>query len=326
MEATTTDSVTSASAKFGVGRGAYGRAVRISVVLGQWLDRPLAADIEVAVAADRLGYVQLWVPEMAKADAPALAATIAGRTNGIELVLGPLPVTVRSPVQIAMATQTVAVTGRRVHVALGTSSSVVARWHGTTRAGSADRLGTTVAALRALFSGDRVNGFRLTEPPDPSPTITVAAFGPRAVASAGDADRMVLNMVTVETARRLAAQHSNTAVWLCAAVDPTDEERGWLARGFVGYLAAPGYGEMFTEAGFGELVEFARSGAKPKEVYARMPPELLDAVALVGDETTIRDRIAAYRAAGIREIGIVPAAPDLPSSAPTLELLRSSPG
>lgn len=296
--------------------------MRISVVLGQWLDRPIAADLDIAVAADGLGYAQLWVPEMAKADSPALAATIAARTAQIELVLGPLPVTVRSPVQIALAAQTVAAAGRRVHVALGTSSTVVARWHGATRLGSADRLGSTLEALRTLFDGGRCNGFRLTQAPDPTPTLTVAAFGPRAVAAAGAADRMVLNMLTVETARRLAAQHPDTAIWLCAAVDPTDAERDWLTRGFVGYLAAPGYGEMFTEAGFGELVEFARAGAHPKDLHARIPPELLDAVALVGDEATIRSRIEAYGAAGIREIGIVPVATDLPSSASTLELLR----
>lgn len=300
--------------------------MRLGVVLGQWLDRPISADVEVAVAADRLGYGQLWVPEMAKADSPALAATIAARTSQIELVLGPLAVTVRSPVQIAIAAQTVAATERRVHVALGTSSSVVARWHGTSRAGSADRLESTRADLATLFAGGRVNGFRLSQPPDPPPTITVAAFGRRAIAAAQAADRMVLNMVTVETAGRLAAHHPNTAVWLCAAIDPTDDERVWLSRGFVGYLAAPGYGEMFAEAGYGELVQFARSGANPKEIHGRMPPGLLDQVALVGDEATVRARIAAYAAAGIREIGLVPPAPDLPSSLRTLELLRSSPG
>lgn len=296
--------------------------MRISVVLGQWLDRPIAADVDVAVMADAMGYGQLWVPEMAKADAPAMAATIAARTSRIELTLGPLPVTVRNPVQIALAAQTVAASGRRVHVALGTSSTVVARWHGTTRTGSADRLAAAVTALRTLFDGGRHNGFRLTQPPAPPPTLTVAAFGPRAVAAARAGDRMVLNMVTAATAGRLAGQHPNTAVWLCAAVDPTDEERDWLTRGFVGYLAAPGYGEMFIEAGFGELVESARSGAHPKELHARTPPELLDAVALVGDAATIQRRIDAYAAAGIREIGIVPVASDLPSCAATLELLR----
>lgn len=297
------------------------RSMRYSVVLGQWLDRPLAADLETAVLADRLGYDQLWVPEMAKADSPAMAARIAERTQRIELVLGPLAVTVRSPVQIAIALQTVAATGRPVHVALGTSSTVVARWHGRSRAGAADALATTAAQVGELLDGRRVNGFRLSQPPSPRPTITVAAFGDRAVDAARTADRMVLNMVTAATAGRLAARHPDTAVWLCAAVDPTEAERAWLSRGFVGYLAAPGYGEMFAEAGYGELVEYARTRPGPKELFARVPPDLIDQVALVGDEATVRRRIAEYASAGVTEICLVAPAPDLPSSARTLEAL-----
>lgn len=300
-----------------------GQQVRRSVVLGQWLDRSIEADLTLAEWADELGYEQLWVPEMAKVDAPAFAAIAAARTERIELVLGPLAVTVRSPVQIAMAVTTVAATGRPTHVALGTSSSLVARWHGRSRAGAADRLRQTRSELVSLLDGERVNGYRLPGPPARRPTVTVAAFGPRAVEAARHADRMVLNMVTVESAARLAPQHPNTAVWLCAAVDPSDEERAWLSRGLVGYLAAPGYGEMFTEAGYGDLVEFARTGPGPKEVFARMPPDLIDAVALVGSEAQVRDRIAAYGAAGIAEVCLVPPAPDLPSSRRTLEVLAS---
>lgn len=296
--------------------------MRVSVVLGQWLDRSLASDMELAVAADALGYPELWVPEMAKADSPAMASAIAHRTQRIELTLGPLAVTVRSPVQIAVALQTLAaVAGRPVHVALGTSSTTVARWHGRSRRGAADALATTTRDVRLLLDGERVNGFRLSEPPATRPTITVAAFGERAVAAAGAADRMVLNMVTVAAAGRLAASHSNTAVWLAAAIDPTEEERRWLSRGFVGYLGAPGYGEMFAEAGFGELVEFARTRPNPKELFARMPDDLIDQVALVGDEATVRERMTEYAAAGIEEICVVPPAPDLPSSHRTLEAL-----
>jgi alkanesulfonate monooxygenase SsuD/methylene tetrahydromethanopterin reductase-like flavin-dependent oxidoreductase (luciferase family) len=115
-------------------------------------------------------------------------------------------------------------------------------------------------------------------------------------------------------------------VWLCAAVDPTDEERDWLSRGLVGYLAAPGYGEMFAEAGYGELVEFARTRPGPKEIFARLPADLIEEVGLVGSESRIRDRIAAYAAAGIAEVCIVPPAPDLPSSRRTLELLAPAGG
>lgn len=294
--------------------------VRLTVVLGEWLDAPIDADLAVAVAADRLGYEQVWVGEAAKLDAPAMASTIVARTTQIEPVLGPLAVTVRSPVQIALAVATVAATGRLTHVALGTSSDVVARWHGRSRAGAAAKLEECTRDVRTLIDGGRVNGFRLREPLAGT-TLTVAAFGPKAAAVAADADRMVLNMVTTATAARLAALHPTTAVWLAAAIDPTDKERRWLSRGYVGYLPAPGYGEMFAEAGFGDLVEFARSRPHPKELAARIPDDLVDAVALIGDEATIRRRIDEYAAAGITEIGLVVPSLDQPSGLRTLEAL-----
>ena len=294
--------------------------MRLTVVLGEWLDAPIDADLAVAIEADRLGFEQVWIGEAAKLDAPAMAATIVASTTHIEPVLGPLAVTVRSPVQIALAATTVAAAGRLTHIALGTSSDVVAKWHARGRAGAAAMLEASTRDVRTLIDGGRVNGFRLREPL-PGTTLTVAAFGPRAAAAAADADRMVLNMVTAATATRLAALHPATAVWLAAAIDPTDEERRWLSRGYVGYLPAPGYGEMFTDAGFGDLVEFARSRPHPKELAARIPDDLVDAVALIGDETTVRRRIDEYAAAGITEIGVVVPSLEQPSGRRTLEAL-----
>lgn len=296
--------------------------MRLSVVLGEWLDRPLSADLEVALEADRLGYPEVWIGEMAKLDAPAMAAAIVARTSRIEPCLGPLAVTVRSSAQIALATATVSATAghRAVHVALGTSSDVVVGWHGRTRIGAATRLDRTTGEVRQLLQGDKVDGFRLRQPPVGS-TVTVAAFGPRAVRAARTADRMVLNMVTADAAAELAPQHPNTAVWLAAAIDPTPDERSWMTLGFVGYLAAPGYGEMFAAAGFGDLVDFARTRPHPREIAERVPDELLDAVALVGDESHVRDRIAQYAHAGVAEIGLVVPPLDLPSGPRTLDVL-----
>lgn len=295
--------------------------MRFSVVLGEWLDRPISSDVDVAIAADSAGYGQVWVGEMAKLDASVASAVIAGRTGSIEPCLGPLAVTVRSPVQMALAVATVAATtGRRAHLALGTSSDVVARWHGRSRDGATEALRRAVGDVQSLFAGERVGGFRLREVPTGT-TVTVAAFGPRAVAAAAEADRMVLNMVTVASAAKLAAHHANTAVWLAAAIDPTDAERRRLVNGYVPYLGAPGYAEMFNEAGFGDLVAFARTQPDPKLLAARVPLELLDAVALVGSGEQIHDRVADYEAAGVREIGLVIPPLESPSAGRTLRAL-----
>ena len=157
--------------------------------------------------------------------------------------------------------------------------------------------------MRILIDGGRVNGFRLREPL-PGTTLTVAAFGPQAAAAAAAADRMVLNMVTAPTAARLAAHASRRrrCGWRRQSTRPTRSGDGCRVA-TSGTCPAPGYGEMFAEAGFGDLVEFARSRPHPKDLAARIPDDLVDAVALVGDETTVRRRIDEYAAAGITEIG-----------------------
>jgi hypothetical protein len=81
---------------------------------------------------------------------------------------------------------------------------------------------------------------------------------------------------------------------------------------------------MFTEAGFGELVELARAGAPPREVLARVPPELGQAIGLVGSESEIKARSERYRDAGVDELAIVPATAGDPGGRRTLEAFASA--
>jgi alkanesulfonate monooxygenase SsuD/methylene tetrahydromethanopterin reductase-like flavin-dependent oxidoreductase (luciferase family) len=78
---------------------------------------------------------------------------------------------------------------------------------------------------------------------------------------------------------------------------------------------------MFTAAGFGDVVELARGRPHPRDLAARLPADLLDAVALAGPEGDVRARIDAYAAAGVAEIGLVVPPLDSPSGRRTLEAL-----
>lgn len=311
--------------------------------LGLWQDRPADEAIDTALAADRLGYRSMWVGEMATYDAFALGTAIGLTTERIGLTLGPLAVTVRDPMMIAMGVASVAaLTGRAVDVALGTSSTVVVeQWHGRSRARSATALTESLAAVRTLLAGERTrldgkvlrtNGYRLRLPA-PGSSVSVAAFGPRAVEVAAAADRLVLNLVDVSTAAalvsdlgaaadRLDRPRPRTALWLTAAVDPGPAAIEQLRRAAVGYLAAPGYAEMFERAGFGDLVALARTRPHPGELLAAVPEALMAAVGLVGSAEQCRARIAEYEAAGIDDIVIAPASTDEdPAGARTLAAL-----
>jgi probable F420-dependent oxidoreductase len=206
--------------------------------LGLWQDRPAGEALDTAREADRLGYRSLWIGEMATYDAFALGTAVGLATERIGLTLGPLAVAVRDPMMIAMGVASVAaLTGRPVDVALGTSSTVVVeQWHGRSRSASATALAESLAAVRTLLSGERAqlagqvlrtNGYRLRLPA-PGASVTVAAFGPRAIEVAAAAVRLVLNLVDVATAAALVAEltaaadrlgrpRPRTALWLTAA-------------------------------------------------------------------------------------------------------------
>jgi len=318
--------------------------MKFSVVTPLWQDRPPAENLEVAVTADRLDYPELWIGEMATYDAFAFATAAASRTKQIALSVGPLAVSVRTPMTMAMGIASVAdLTGRQANLALGASSTVVVEeWHGRERKRTAKHLGETARIVRGLLDGEKVDfhgelasckGYRLRLDAPHSP-LTIAAFGPAAVrVAARYSDRMLLNMVTPQSLARLRQQMATEAekagrpipqlaVWLTCAIDPGPEDMDQLLRAIVGYLAAPGYAEMISEAGFADLVEFARTRPHPKKLLAAMPPELMSAIGLVGDASRISERIEQYRAAGADEICLVPATAGDPAGTRTLEAMR----
>ena len=299
-----------------------------SVVNPLWLDRPALEAVDVAVEADRLGYTRMWIGEMATWDAFVLAQAILGRTEHLDLVVGPLAVTVRSPANIATGIASLAqFTARRIDVAIGSSSKVVVQqWHGR-RWGGAAALEESASALRVLLdggtarvSGSQVssNGYRLRLEP-PRSAVCVAAFGRQAIGvAAAHADRMVVNLVSPELVARLRDELDRAtsaagrprmplAAWIPVAVDPAPEALRQIAHGVVAYLGAPGYSDMFRAAGFDDIVDMAAQGAHPKQLLAEMPTELLQTVSALGGRTEVLGKLAQFRDAGVDEVAIVPA-------------------
>lgn len=318
--------------------------MKFSVVTPLWQDQPPADNMDVAVNADRLGYDELWIGEMATYDAFAFATAVGHRTEQIGLTVGPLAVSVRTPMTMAMGIASVAeLTGRETALALGASSVVVVNeWHGQQRQRTATHLAETCQIVRGLLAGEKVDfegelaackGYRLRLNACRAP-LTIAAFGPAAVRAAGRyADRMVLNLVTPQSLAELRRQMDaaadkagldspRLAVWLTCAVDPERAAIDQLMRAVVGYLAAPGYAEMLSEAGFAEAVEFARTRPHPRDLLAALPDELPAAIGLVGSKTEIDARIAEYRDAGADEICLAPATAGDPGGIRTLEAMQ----
>ena len=316
----------------------------LSVSLGLWQDRAPGEVLRTAQVADELGYGEIWIGEMATFDAFALGAVVAERTARAALTVGPLAVAVRDPVMIAMGVGSLTeLTGRAVNVALGSSSPVVVQqWHGRRSERTATALAESAAAVRTLLAGGkaeldgqviRTRGFRLRTAP-PRSTLTIAAFGAGAVkVAARHADRMVINLVTPKSAARLVQMLRDecraagrpvppVAAWVATVVDPSAQGVEQLRRGLVGYLSAPGYGEMFAEAGFADVVSFARTCPHPRDLLAAIPAELVGCVSLLGDEQAVRAGLAEYADAGVDQIALVPGSSDAdPAGVGTLTAL-----
>jgi probable F420-dependent oxidoreductase len=247
---------------------------------------------------------------------------------------------------MAMGIASVAdLTGRQTNLALGASSNVVVEeWHGRPWHRTARHLEESAQLVRGLLAGEKANftgelascnGYRLRLDAAPGP-LTIAAFGPAAVRVAGrQADRMLLNMVTPQSLARLRKQVDEEAlkagrappqlaVWLTCAVDPQTQAIEQILRALVAYLAAPGYAEMISEAGFADLVALARNRSHPRELLAAMPQELVSAIGLVGSEASIHARLDTYRHAGADEICLVPATAGDTAGCKTLEAMRST--
>jgi probable F420-dependent oxidoreductase len=318
----------------------------IDVVLPFWLDRPDEEALEIAEAAGDAGLTGLWIGEMASFDAFALATAVGMRAPGLRLKVGPLPISVRNPVAIALGASSVAaLTGCPIDIALGASSPVmVAGWHDREWSHSAARMRETIQCLRLILRGERADyggryvrshGFRLRHPL-PHTSIGVGAFGPIMTQLAARlADEVVLNLASPQRVAQVrqeidghAAAAGRTSphltVWVPVAVQPGAAALRQLANQLAIYLAPPGYGEMFCELGFADFVERARNGARRSELAAAIPLELAEQLAAVGTPDQVAARLRAYREAGADTVAVIPVTAEDPAGRSALQCAADS--
>jgi probable F420-dependent oxidoreductase len=303
----------------------------LGVLVGARADGDPAAAAALARQADRLGYHEIMIGEATGHDAFALGAALG--PGPARLSLGPLPAAVRDPVTTARGVASVAdLTGRATGVVLAASTStVVEEWHGRSRADGVTVVAESAQALRGLLAGEKVDfsgalirthGYASALAP-PRAQLSVLAFGPELTeVAAVRADRLVLPIGTVEHVSRLRARVQaaaeragraaapRIALWLPVALEPDPESIRSLVRDMVPYLRSAGFSGMFSEAGFGEVVRLARSGAHVRSVVAAAPPELLGSVAAVGDLAAMRAVLGEFRAVGVDDVILVPDRPE----------------
>jgi alkanesulfonate monooxygenase SsuD/methylene tetrahydromethanopterin reductase-like flavin-dependent oxidoreductase (luciferase family) len=102
-----------------------------------------------------------------------------------------------------------------------------------------------------------------------------------------------------------------------AIYDDVEHARNFMRPYLALYIGGMGardknfYSKLVTRYGYGdaaqEIQDLYLSG-KHGEAMARIPDELIDKVALVGPRERVKERLAAYRDAGVETLLVTPAA------------------
>ena len=299
----------------------------------------LGTAVDLARAAEQLGYDSVWVTHGLGRDSFLVLAAYGATTQRIGLGNGVVPIYPRHPVAMAQAALTLnELTGNRFRLGIGVSHA----------ASMQDMLGLRVteplatmreyvAVLRgALGEGSDFSGrhyrarWAMAVPRRPAaPPIYLAALSAKMLELAGEiADGVILWLcppayvrevaVPALTRGRRRAGRPLEGFEVVAAVPlaVTDDRaaalsafRGELTR----YATLPFYRAMLESAGLGaELAAFDRDGV--------VPASMAEALGAVGPAETARACVEAYRRAGVTLPAVRPITfPDAPWYRPTLE-------
>ena len=232
--------------------------------------------------------------------------------------------------------------GGRLLLGLGVQArGYVEGWHGQKYEKPVTAMRDYIAILRAAFAGGlvthegevfSVQNFHLDmELPQPPPKIYIAANGPRMIELAGEvADGMVgwfqsleyVRDVTMPALRRGAERSGRSLDGFDAtvgfpAVVTRDDSGVGLAKGQVMMYStalgsAPAYLESARAAGFGADAEAIGERVRAGDLRGAVglvSDEMAAAMVMAGSVERVRDRIDAYRAAGLTGVHLLPSPP-----------------
>jgi probable F420-dependent oxidoreductase len=262
---------------------------------------PADEAIDLVRTAERLGYDVAWTQEGTGREPFALLGHLAARTDRIRLAVGIAQTTARDALAAHAAAATVhELSGGRMLMGLGVGHQEIEKVRGHRWLPPIEAMGAYLDAYRsAPYRGPLPHG----EPP-----VVLAALRQRMQRLAAErTDGAFLYCVPLEAVSEARA-HLDTvadglgrprpllvvslAVRLEADAGAAREAaRRYLAR----YLSLPNY-----------LANLHRLGFTDDELVVPGADRLVDALVAWGDESTLRRRLAAMRAAGADHVAMIP--------------------
>jgi probable F420-dependent oxidoreductase len=271
--------------------------------VGAWSHLDGRAAGEAAAFARRveeLGYGTLWVPETVGREPFVSLALLATATSSLKLGTSIASIWARDAQAARMSALTLAeATGGRFILGLGVSHPHLAeRLRGHHYERPLTRMREYLAAYRsAIWKG----------PMAPEPPILLAALRPRmlelAVTEANGAYPYLVTPARVAEMRAImdaAAPGGTLAVTMAAVLETDASAAREAARAYLAsYLRTPNYQASWSLQGF-DASDWEKPGSD----------RLVDEMVAWGNVGALRERLAAFHAAGADHVAIIPIAPD----------------
>jgi 5,10-methylenetetrahydromethanopterin reductase len=279
--------------------------MKIGIGIGEVPGRGAPFDqlVEQAKRAEAAGFASVWLPHIFGVDAMTAACVCGRETKRIEIGTAVVPTYPRHPYAMAQQSMSVAAAiGDRFTLGIGLShASVIEGMFGLSYAKSLTHMTDYLAVLAPLVRDGKVNTTRGQFRVNASLTIAsarpcpilIAALAPKMLALAGEvADGTItwltgpktLAKHTIPRIREAAARAGRPdprviAGFPIALTNHPEQARRAAARLFQGYGNLPSYRAMLDREG----------AAGPEDV------------ALVGDESALREQLAALHESGVTD-------------------------
>lgn len=299
---------------------------------------PAGPKVEHTVArlkwAEANGYDDAWFGDSGAPDALTQAAAIAHHVERLRIGVAATPVYTRSPSILAATANVLGqiLPGRFV-MGLGSSSqTMMGQWNGIDLTKPVTRVTETAQLVRTMLSGEKTNfegvtlrshGYRQV-PLEIAPPIYIAALRPKMIEAAAEfGDGVIFNLwpksalpkmlehvkIGAERAGKdwREVEIVNRAMVLCT--NDKQAARDLFRANFAPYYATPVYNSFLAWAGHSDAAQTITDGWAQKDrakTTAALSDELIDEVAIIGDEAEIRQRIAEDAEVGVHTHIIAP--------------------
>lgn len=326
--------------------------LRLGLQFGYWTARPRTARelIDLAVAAEDVGFDSVWTGESWSSDAFSPLAAVAGATSRVRLCTGIAQIAARTPTAMAMHAMTLdGLSDGRAAIGVGVSGpQVVEGWYGRPFAQPLARTREYVAIVREAlrreapvaspgphyplpYTGEGAIGLgkplkMITHPLRGDVPIYLGAEGPKNVAMAFEiADGWVPLYWSPyrPDAYAVPGQIDETfeiAVNVSVVVDDDVANALWPIKATLGfYIGGMGaktknfHTELMARMGFEEEAHRIQDlffAGRRDEAIMAVPDEFADEISLVGPRARIAERIEAWRSSPVTTLLVGGADPD----------------